>query len=209
MTDTDIVKILEDREKQQKKTFRDMLIEIFDLISFLVFVWWIVLFIRFFIFNPYTVVWQSMEPTFDEKDFIIVDKISQRIWDFKRWDIVVFVPPGKDVPYIKRIIWVPWDIIKIIDWSVFLCKKDDIGESCKELEEKYLPKWSITKPACNISEFTVTSWWYMVLWDNREHSTDSRCCFGLWCYNWSSYLVPDNYIIWKVYVRIYPNFNKF
>jgi hypothetical protein len=38
MTDTDIVKILEDREKQQKKTFRDMLIEIFDLISFLVFV---------------------------------------------------------------------------------------------------------------------------------------------------------------------------
>ncbi|MBQ2599880.1 hypothetical protein II582_00440 [bacterium] len=37
------------------------------------------MFIRFFVANPYTVVGSSMAPTFIEKDFIIVDKISQKL----------------------------------------------------------------------------------------------------------------------------------
>ncbi|MBO4516985.1 hypothetical protein J5751_06250 [bacterium] len=37
------------------------------------------MFIRFFVANPYTVVGSSMAPTFAEKDFIIVDKISQKL----------------------------------------------------------------------------------------------------------------------------------
>lgn len=55
------------------------LLELFDLITFLVFVTGAVLFVRFFIFNPYTVVGQSMEPVFHQGDFIIVDKISPRM----------------------------------------------------------------------------------------------------------------------------------
>jgi signal peptidase I len=65
------------------------------------------LFIRFFIANPYTVVGESMAPTFEENDFIIVDKITPRFGQFQRGDVVVFVPPGKTVPYIKRIIAFP------------------------------------------------------------------------------------------------------
>lgn len=42
------------------------LLDLFDLVSFLVFVTGVVLFIRFFVFNPYTVVGQSMEPVFHE-----------------------------------------------------------------------------------------------------------------------------------------------
>lgn len=204
----EVLNIINEKEKN-KRTFKDFLLDLFDIIAFFIFVWWIVLFIRFFLFNPYTVVWQSMEPTFDEKDFIIVDKITPKLWNYKRWDIIVFVPPGKDVPYIKRIIWVPWDVVKLQDWSVFVCNKSSQGEKCEELTESYIEKGTLTKPTCNISEFTVTTWNYFVLWDNRNHSTDSRCCFGLGCYGGTNYLVPTDYIIGKVSLRIFPHFNKF
>lgn len=193
----------------QTKWLKYFFMELFDLVSFLVFVGWIVLFIRFFIFNPYTVVWQSMEPTFDEKDFIIVDKITPKINHFKRWDVVVFVPQWKEVPYIKRVIGLPWETVKLSDDKVLVCKSSISWQSCSQLDESYLPKDEVTKAACGISEFIVTSWSYFVLWDNRNHSTDSRCCFGLWCYSGASYLVSENDIIWKVYVRIFPNFQKF
>lgn len=205
---TDIIKIIE--TEKPKKWLKDFFIEIFDLVSFLVFVWWIVLFVRFFIFNPYTVVWQSMEPTFDEKDFIIVDKITPKVWSLKRWDVVVFVPPGKEVPYIKRIVWLPWDTVKLLDGWVYVCNnQNNSWENCIQLQEDYLTENQTTKAACWVTEFSVTTWAYFVLWDNRDHSTDSRCCFGLGCYSWANYLVPDNYIIWKVYVRVLPHFQKF
>lgn len=86
---------------------RYFLLDLFDMVSFLVFVGGIVLFIRFFVANPYTVVGASMVPTFQENDFIIVDKITPRFTDLKRGDVIVFVPPGKNIPYIKRIIGVP------------------------------------------------------------------------------------------------------
>lgn len=196
-------------QPNQKKGLKYFFMELFDLVSFLVFVGWIVLFIRFFIFNPYTVVWQSMEPTFDEKDFIIVDKITPKINHFKRWDVVVFVPQGKEVPYIKRIIGVPWETVKISDDKVLVCKSSISWQSCTQLDESYLPADETTKAACWISEFIVTSWSYFVLWDNRNHSTDSRCCFGLGCYSWASYLITENDIIGKVYIRIFPKFQKF
>ena len=61
-----------------KLRLRMIVLDIFDLVAFLVFVTGIVLFVRFFIFNPYTVIGKSMEPLFAENDFIIVDKITPR-----------------------------------------------------------------------------------------------------------------------------------
>lgn len=90
--------------KDSKKKLTWIVADIFDMVSFLIFVGGIVLFIRFFVANPYTVVGASMVPTFEERDFIIVDKITPRFGERERGDIIVFVPPGKDVPYIKRII---------------------------------------------------------------------------------------------------------
>jgi signal peptidase I len=54
--------------------------------------------------NPYSVVGASMFPTFQESDFIVVDKITPRFGQLHRGDVIVFVPPGKTIPYIKRII---------------------------------------------------------------------------------------------------------
>ncbi len=206
---SEVKEIIETKEKE-KKTFKDFLLDIFDIISFLVFVWGIVLFIRFFLFNPYTVVWESMEPTFHQQDFIIVDKISSKIWGIKRWDIVVFVPPGKDAPYIKRIIWLPGETVKILSGDIFICDDSKKWSECQELEEPYLKDSVFTSTKkCGIKEFKVTTWSYFVLGDNRDHSTDSRCCFGIGCYGNSNYLVPRNYIIGKVSFRLLPKWGSF
>lgn len=183
--------------------FENFLLDLFDMVSFLVFVLWIVLFIRFFVANPYTVVWSSMAPTFIEKDFIIVDKISQKLWRLDRWDVIVFVPQWKTIPYIKRIIWLPWETVKIKEWWVRIC--DWEWKNCERLEETYLPEWLETKTRCGITEFKIQEW-YFVMWDNRWASTDSLCCFGLGCYDWATYEVLDKDMIWKVLFRVFPNF---
>lgn len=207
----EVVKIIEDNENKSKRTLKDFLLDFFDIISFVVFILWVVSFIKFFLFNPFQVVGQSMEPTFHDKDFIIVDKITHRFWELKRWDVIVFVPSWKDVPYIKRIIWIPWDTVKIENWAVTRCTKNESWESCEILVEDYLKAGGNTRPCSwwKISEFEVTQWWYLVFWDNRENSTDSRCCFGLECTSWNSYLVQNEQIIWKVYIKVLPNIEKF
>lgn len=189
----------------ENRGFKDIILDLFDLVTFLVFIGWIVLFVRFFVFNPYTVVWESMSPTFHESDFIIVDKITSRYWTLKRGDVIVFIPPGKDIPYIKRIVWLPWETIKVKDWSVFICTSKDKVEKCDKMVEDYIPSEVQTNARCWITEFPVWSGFF-VLWDNREHSTDSLCCFGLWCYNSQNYIVPNQNIIGKVYFKIYPDF---
>lgn len=193
--------------KFSKWRFENFLADAFDLLAFLVFVWGIVLFIRFFIANPYTVVWSSMSPTFEENDFIIVDKITPRFGHLGRGDVIVFVPPGKTVPYIKRIIAVPWETVKVHDGWIYICNSWAV-EDCKKLQEDYLPAYARTEARCGKTEFKVESWFF-VMWDNRWFSTDSLCCFWLGCFEWANYTVPNNYLIWKVYVRIIPNFKTF
>lgn len=183
--------------------------DMFDLIAFLVFVTGIVLFVRFFIFNPYTVIGKSMNPTFAESDFIIVDKVTPRRWELTRGDIVVFVPKNKTLPFIKRIVALPWETVHIASGSVEVCTTGD-PENCELLNEYYLPEGLQTSAAaCGKTEFAVTEWWYFVMGDNRDHSTDSRCCFGLWCYSDSNYLVYPEDMIGKVLMRLYPSMDGF
>lgn len=179
------------------------------MVSFLVFVWGIVLFVRFFVANPYTVIGASMSPTFEENDFIIVDKITPRFNQLQRGDVIVFVPPGKTIPYIKRIIWLPGETVKIVRGGVQICTTSDDIEQCNTLEESYLPASLKTDTRCGKDVFAIGSTWFFAMGDNRWFSTDSRCCFGLNCYEWSSYEVPFDHIIGKVYLRFFPNFQNF
>lgn len=185
------------------------LLDLFDMISFLVFVWGIVLFIRFFVANPYTVVGASMSPTFEENDFIIVDKITPRFNQLKAGDVIVFVPPGKTIPYIKRIIGLPGETVKIKSNGVEVCKTQNDIQQCNTIPEPYLSAWLKTEARCGVSEFVIDTGGFFVMGDNRPYSTDSRCCFGLDCYAWSNYEVPFDHIIGKVYVRFFPHFQVF
>ncbi len=208
MNNQEIIDIIEEKEKSPLKNF---LINVFDIVAFLVFVLGIVLIIRIFLFNPFTVVGDSMDPTFKESDFIVIDKVSPRFSDYERWDIIVFLPPWKNVNYIKRIVGMPWETVKLNDWYVYICKNDDTWKNCERLKEDYLPEQWQTKAECWINEFHVWSWSYFVLWDNRNQSTDSRCCFGLWCFEWTqkNYTLQESDMLGKVFVRIFPDFSRF
>lgn len=145
-----------------------------------------------------------MAPMFEESDFIIVDKFSRKSYaPLKRWDVIVFVPHGKDIAYIKRIVWLPWETIKVSDGKVFVCKSDN--EQCDQLAEDYLPKDTKTEALYGRNEFRIPTWSYVVFGDNRSHSTDSRWCFGLWCYSGANYLVKPEDIMGRVYVRLFPH----
>lgn len=182
-------------------SFKIFLFELFDLIAYIIFVAGVVFFIRFFIINPFNVVGSSMFPTIHESDFILVDKISQRIKPYQRWDIIVFVPPGKDTPYVKRIIWLSWETITIKENTVVACKTNT--EDCQTLDQSFL-SGVVTSANCWRDTFIVDDGFF-VLGDNRWASTDSRCCFWLQCFTGSNYLVPDDHIIGKVFVRVYPS----
>ena len=205
-------------------------LDILDIISFLVLVSGIVFTVRFFIFNPFTIIGQSMEPQFHEHDFIIIDKvtpkkllvqnfISQYIssWTadiiishyprLERGDVIVFVPQSKNKPYIKRIIGLSGELVRIQSGQVTICT-NTLATDCRILDEPYLATGQQTTANCGKDTFIVSDG-YLAMGDNRDHSTDSRCCFGFGCYSGSNYLVHDADIIGKVLVRLYPDFRIF
>ena len=191
-------------------------LDTFDLIVFLILVFWIILFIRLFIGTPYTVVGVSMMPTFESNDWIIVEKLTQRFWKFERWDVVVFVPQWKDIPYIKRIIGLPWETVKFVDNQTYICNdntpesdiKAENWKNCFKLNESYTYPDAETIPQWDKTEYEVTNL-YFVMWDNRWHTSDSLSCFSRQCYEWANYLVSDQYMIGRVMVRLFPKFTTF
>jgi signal peptidase I len=79
-----------------------------------------------------------MAPTFTENDFIIVDKLTPRFSQLQRGNVIVFVPPGKTIPYIKRIIGLPGETVKIKHDGVEICTTENAIEQCNTLPEAYL-----------------------------------------------------------------------
>ncbi len=121
------------------------------------------------------VVWgASMEPNFETNERILVDKVTKDFKDFKRGEVVVIIPPNDSRKhYIKRIIGLPGDIIKIKDCRVYINRDNQQFE----LQEDYLPSDTCTVGGPGIEEgrsVLIASDNYVVLGDNRNNSLDSR-----------------------------------
>ena len=109
----------------------------------------------------------SMEDTLSDGDNLIVDKISYRFSDPKRFDVVVFpYQYEEDTYYIKRIIGLPGEVVKI-DGS------GNIYINGELLEEDYGTE-AILNAGLASSEIVLGANEYFVLGDNRNNSTDSR-----------------------------------
>lgn len=125
--------------------------------------------IRIFLVQPFVVDGQSMEPTFHNQEYILVDKLSYRVREPARGEIVVFHPPGREDNFIKRIIGLPGDKIEIDEHT--------ISVNGEVLAEPYLDttlnNGTIDSDADPV-QITVASDKYFVLGDNRDHSKDSR-----------------------------------
>ncbi|MBI2436592.1 MAG: signal peptidase I [Candidatus Magasanikbacteria bacterium] len=143
--------------------------------------------VRYFLFKPFYVKGHSMEPSFYEKDYLIIDEISYRFKGPERGEVVVFNSPVNDDYYLKRIIALPGERVKIADNKVVIY--NDAYPRGVVLEEVYLEEETQGEVSMTLGDTQ-----YFVLGDNRDASYDSRR-FGA---------VSVDEIVGKVWFRGWP-----
>jgi len=176
----------------EKKSEKNMLSELGGWILYFLIVLGMTWLIITFVGQRTKVDGHSMEPTLQDADNLIVDKISYRLRDPERYDIIVFpYQHAENVYYIKRIIGLPGETVQIIDGSVYIN-----GEL---LEDEIYGAEPIKDPMTAAEPITLGDDEYFVLGDNRNHSSDSR--------DPSVGVLTRDKLIGRAWVRIYP-FNK-
>ncbi|MFA5651846.1 MAG: signal peptidase I [Candidatus Paceibacterota bacterium] len=168
----------------------------------------IVLPIRAFIAQPYVVSGASMDNTFQNGNYLIIDEISYRFEEPKRGEVIVFkVPPKglelqkvaltKTIYYIKRIIGLPGETVEINGDIIKIYNKEN--PKGKILTEPYIYiNKLVPSPFSDIKlKTTLKDGEYFVMGDNRHNSSDSR----LWG------VLPRENIIGRTYLRLFP-FNE-
>jgi signal peptidase I len=151
----------------------------------------IALLIKTFLFQAFYIPSESMVPTLEKNDRVIVNKLSYHMHAVHRGDVVVFkAPPGveKDVKdLVKRVIGLPGETIEArADGRVYI--------NGQPLEEKWLPKTVKTEPG--FAPIKVPPDSYYVLGDNRPNSRDSRY--------FPSHFVEKKDIVGRVWLRVWP-----
>lgn len=135
---------------------------------------------------------RSMMNTLHDGDNLIVEKLSYRFSDPKRFDIIVFPPTGKKEYYIKRIIGLQGETVQIDE-------NGNIYINGELLEENYGAE-TIQNPGRAAKPITLGDDEYFVMGDNRNNSKDSR--------SEEVGNVKRSQIIGRAWLRIWP-LNKF
>lgn len=150
--------------------------------------------IYFFAARPHKVSGPSMFPTFHNADYIFTDLISYKMGNPTHGDMIVFKSPKDESDdFIKRVIAIPGDKIRISNEKIYL--------NDKLLKEPYLHDSVTTRPNAFLQDnldYTVPENSYIVIGDNRDHSSDSR--------EWGP--ITKEKIVGKVFFRYWP-INRF
>lgn len=169
------------RSTPKKKSVREFLVTLAIIAA-------IVVPVRMFIVSPFIVSGASMDPTFATNDYLIVDKLSYRLSEPKRGDVVIFrFPNDPHFFFIKRIIGLPGETVTLSSGSVSITPED--GDKSLKLDEPYItyPKYENMSATLGVDE-------YFVMGDNRYSSSDSRI--------WGP--LPKSFISGKAFARLLP-----
>lgn len=125
----------------------------------------------------------SMEPTLYEGDFVIVNKVAYRLHPPARGDIIIFrYPPNPtSEPYIKRVIGLPGDVVRVQGGKVFV-NDERLVEPYIMAAPNYTNTWIVPEGSL------------FVLGDNRNNSSDSH--------SWG--MVPYENVIGRAEVIYWP-----
>lgn len=170
----------------------DMKKEILSWVFYIAFVFVLTWVIITFVGQRTRVDGRSMMNTLHDGDNLIVEKLSYRFSDPKRFDIIVFPPTGKKEYYIKRIIGLPGETVQIDE-------NGNIYINGELLEENYGAE-TIQNPGRAANPITLGDDEYFVMGDNRNNSKDSR--------SEEVGNVKRSQIIGRAWLRIWP-LNKF
>ena len=146
--------------------------------------------VRYFLVQPFFVEGASMEPNFEDGEYLLIDEISYYFKPVARGEVIVFHYPLNTLKYyIKRVVGLPNETIEIKNGKVTIYNSDNPDGFF--IDESYLLREGITtgdiKKKLSKSE-------YFVLGDNRPASSDSR--------QWG--ILPRNDIVGRVWVRAWP-----
>lgn len=149
----------------------------------------IVIPIRTFIAQPFIVSGSSMVPTFEDKQYLIVDELSYRFENPNRGDVIIFHPPqNESVYYIKRIIGLPNETVEISGGTITI--KNSEHPDGFVLDEPYIVKPSNDTASTHL----LGPKEYFVMGDNRTASSDSRA--------WGN--LPADHITGRAFLRLLP-----
>ena len=148
----------------------------------------VALLIKTFLLQAFYIPSRSMEPTLRIGDRVLVNKLSYKMHDINRGDIVVFERPPDEPPdaikdLIKRVIALPGETISSENGHVFI--------DGRPLEEPYLEAGTLTE---NLPPTLVPEGMIFVMGDNRGDSRDSRY-FGP---------IDEDLVVGRAFVRIWP-----
>jgi signal peptidase I len=166
--------------------------------------------IQAFLVKPFRIPSESMVPTLEVGQRVLVDRVSFRFGDPDRGDIIVFKPPAgadsnscgiehspespcpratpdrSDTNFIKRVVAVGGDRLKVVGGSVYVN-----GRRQKEPFARLDPECG----TCNLSrEIEIPKGYYFMMGDNRGESADSRV--------WGP--IPKKWIIGKAFATYWP-----
>ncbi len=150
--------------------------------------------VKTFLIQAFFIPSASMEPQLHVGDRIFVNKLSYRLHDIHRGDIVVFARPPctpadptiKDL--VKRVVGLPGDTVEGRNGGVLV--------NGKRLTEAYLPADQTTS---DFGPVTVPDGRLWMMGDNRENSSDSRVL----CDNRATF-IDEDLVVGRAFVKVYP-----
>ena len=200
----------EDREPQETGGKRSAGGSLLEFVLIVVVALGLALGIQAFLVKPFRIPSGSMEPTLDIGQRVLVSRVNYHVSDPDRGDVVVFKPPAgadtnscgvrhssqtpcprptpnrSDTNFIKRVVAVGGDRLKVIDGRVYLN-----GKRQDEPHARPSSDCSI----CNLpEEITIPKGQYFMMGDNRGESADSR--------EWGP--IPEKWMIGKGFATYWP-----
>lgn len=178
-------------ERENLSPLKKALYFVWDLLKVVVVSLLIILPVRYWLIQPFYVKGASMEPTFYDHEYLIINEIGYRFGEPERGDVVVFKYPKDPAQYfIKRVIGLPGEKLEVSDNHIYIYPA---GAKNKFLldESAYL---SVATDTVGNATWSLGNGQYFVMGDNREYSLDSRS-FGP---------VSGELIIGQVWLRGWP-----
>lgn len=170
-------KVPEEKNKFWSELIKLLLLAVFIVIPF-----------RMFVAQPFIVDGASMDPTFKNSQYLIVDELTYRFTPPQRGSVLIFKYPNDTSKYfIKRIIGLPGETVRIADGQVTI------------INSTHPDGFALTEPyvvfkKIDSSTFTLSKDEYFVMGDNRLGSADSRM--------WGP--VPKADLIGRPILRVWP-----
>ncbi|MBI5401178.1 MAG: signal peptidase I [Candidatus Yonathbacteria bacterium] len=175
-------------EASQKTKLQEFREEAWETVRFLFIALLVVVPIRIFVAQPFIVSGASMDPTFANGQYLIVDELSYNLGNPARGDVAIFKYPRNQKQYfIKRVIGLPGETV--VDDQGQISIKDKGGKITLTMNEPY-----VKYPKNDSVEHTLKDGEYFMMGDNRAGSFDSR--------SWGP--VPRNLIVGKPFLRLFP-----